>query len=117
MYISYGSTDPSIVRYFSKRVPRSLSTTSGQFVIDSATVAAWSLTSPSSSRPAKVKFPAHDPVASLDDLREAVSKLEELARIARRVMGGANPLTVDIERELRNARAVLRARETPPGTR
>ena len=43
MYISYGSTDPSIVRYFSKRVPRSLSTTSGQFVIDSATVAAWSL--------------------------------------------------------------------------
>ena len=50
MYISYGSTDPSIVRYFSNRVPRSLATTSGQFVIDSATVAAWSLTSPSSSR-------------------------------------------------------------------
>ena len=61
MYISYGSTDPSIVRYFSKRVPRSLATTSGQFVIDSATVAAWSLTSPSSSRPAKVKFPAQAP--------------------------------------------------------
>ena len=58
-----------------------------------------------------------DPVASLDDLREAVSKLEELARIARHVMGGANPLTVDIERELRNARAALRARETPPGAR
>ena len=61
MYISYGSTDPSIVRYFSKRVPRSLATTSGQFVIDSATVAAWSLTSPSSSRPAKVKFLAQAP--------------------------------------------------------
>ena len=55
-----------------------------------------------------------DAAASLNDLREAVSKLEELARIARRVMGGANPLTVDIERELRNARAVLRARETQP---
>ena len=66
MYISYGSTDPSIVRYFSNRVPRSLSTTSGQFVIDSATVAAWSLTSPSSSRPAKVKFPAQgSPPASV----------------------------------------------------
>ena len=77
MYISYGSTDPSIVRYFSKRVPRSLSTTSGQFVIDSATVAACNFTSPSSSRPAKVKFPAQAPGfgrTCVDDVASMASK-------------------------------------------
>ena len=55
-----------------------------------------------------------DDGATLDDLRESVGMLEELERTARRVMGGAHPLTVDIERELRHARAALRARETPP---
>ena len=55
-----------------------------------------------------------DPVASLDDLHEAVSKLEELERTARRVFGGAHPLVAGIERDLRKARAGLRARETPP---
>jgi hypothetical protein len=54
--------------------------------------------------------------ATLDDLREAVTTLEETARIARRVFGGAHPFTNQIERDLRVARAVLRARETPsPG--
>ena len=57
-----------------------------------------------------------DPAASLNDLREAVSKLEELARIARRVMGGAHSLTSAIERHLGLARAALRARETPSGS-
>ena len=52
-----------------------------------------------------------DPGATLDDLREAVTTLEEVERIARRVLGGAHPLTVDIELELRDARAALRARE------
>ena len=47
--------------------------------------------------------------ATLDDLREAETSLEETARTARRVFGGAHPLTTEIERELRNARAVLRA--------
>ena len=51
--------------------------------------------------------------ATLDDLREAVATLEDAGRIARRVFGGANPLTTAIERELRRARAALRARETP----
>ena len=55
-----------------------------------------------------------DPSASLDDLREAVTTLEETERTARRVLGGAHPLLVDIEGYLRNARAALRARETPP---
>ena len=55
-----------------------------------------------------------DPAATLDDLRKAVTTLEDTERTARRVMGGAHPLTVDIEDELRDARAALRARETPP---
>ena len=53
----------------------------------------------------------HADGATLGDLREAVTTLEETERIARRVFGGAHPLTVDIERQLRDARAALRARE------
>ena len=57
-----------------------------------------------------------DDGATLDDVREAVEKLEETTRTARRVLGGANPLTTGIERSLRRSRAVLAARETPsPG--
>ena len=52
-----------------------------------------------------------DPAATLDDLREAVTTLEDTERIARRVMGGAHPLVVGIEKSLRIARAALRARE------
>jgi hypothetical protein len=41
---------------------------------------------------------------------------EEMERIARRVLGGAHPLTMQIEISLQKARAALRARETPsPG--
>ena len=54
-----------------------------------------------------------DPGATLDDLREAVTTLEETARTTRRVLGGAHPHTVDMEQSLRKARAALRARETP----
>ena len=49
--------------------------------------------------------------ATLDDLREAVTTLEDVERTARRVLGGSHPLTVTIEGELRNARAALRARK------
>jgi len=57
-----------------------------------------------------------DPDATLDDLREAVTTLEETERTARRVLGGAHPTTEGIEEELQDARAKLRARETPsPG--
>ena len=57
-----------------------------------------------------------DPGAKLNDLRKAVTTLEETERNARRVFGGAHPFTKGIERDLRGARAVLRARETPsPG--
>ena len=57
-----------------------------------------------------------DPGATLDDLREAATTLEDAERIARRVFGGTNPITTGIERSLRKARAALRARETPPGS-
>ena len=52
-----------------------------------------------------------DAAATFDDLREAVTTLEDVTRIARRVFGGAYPLTVNIEEELRAARAALAARE------
>ena len=56
-----------------------------------------------------------DPTATLDDLREAVTTLEEIDRIAQRVLGGAHPLTGGIEKSLQNARATLRSREAPGG--
>ena len=58
----------------------------------------------------------NDPSATLDDLRESVTTLEDTAPIARRVLGGAHPLTGAIENNLRDARAALRARETPPSS-
>ena len=56
-----------------------------------------------------------NPGATLEDLREAVTTFEDIVRIARRVLGAAHPLTTGIEKQLQNARVVLRARETPPG--
>ena len=54
-----------------------------------------------------------DPSATLDDIREAVTTLEELQRTMRRLLGGAHPDVARMERSLRKARAALRARETP----
>ena len=57
-----------------------------------------------------------DDGATLGDLREAVETLEEAESVARRVLGGAHPLVGGIEAVLQEARAALRARETPsPG--
>jgi len=55
-----------------------------------------------------------DAGATLDDLRESVRTFAEIEPTARRVLGGAHPITTLIDRHLRNARAALRARETPP---
>ena len=55
-----------------------------------------------------------DPGATLDDLHEAVTTFEETTRIARRVLGGAHPLVLDIDRALEASREGLRTRETPP---
>ena len=58
-----------------------------------------------------------DDDATLDDLREAVATLEDSERIARRVLGGAHPLTGGIECALQNARAALGARGMATRTR
>ena len=50
--------------------------------------------------------------ATLDDLREAVATLEEIARISRRVLGNSHPVTGGIEGSLKRSRSTLRARET-----
>jgi hypothetical protein len=52
-----------------------------------------------------------DADATLDDRREATTTLEETERTARRVLGGAHPITTAIEASLRKARAALRALE------
>ena len=54
-----------------------------------------------------------DPSATLDDLREAVTMLEDTTRTARRVLGSAHPLTKATESDTQRARLVLRASETP----
>ena len=51
-----------------------------------------------------------DTGATLDDLREAVTTLEETERIARRVLGGAHPLAAEIEDDLQDARDALELR-------
>ena len=52
--------------------------------------------------------------ATLDDLREATTTLEEAEQTARRVFGSAHPLVADFGPTLRDARTALRSRETPP---
>ena len=52
-----------------------------------------------------------DDAATLDDLRKAVTMLEETARTARRVLGGAHRVTEGTECALQEAREALRARE------
>ena len=54
-----------------------------------------------------------DDSATLGDLREAVTTLEDTTRIARRVLGGAHPVTSAIEDESRDARDALYARGLP----
>ena len=57
-----------------------------------------------------------DADAALDDIREAVTTLEDTTRIARRVFGSSNPLTIEIEGDLKKSRAALRAREASTGS-
>ena len=56
-----------------------------------------------------------DADATLDDLREAATTLEDAGRTARRVLGCAHPTTAGIEHYWRETQATLRARETPSG--
>ena len=52
-----------------------------------------------------------DPAATLDDLREGMTLLEETERTARRVLGSAHPFTESVEKTSRKSREVLSARE------
>ena len=54
-----------------------------------------------------------DDGATLADLSEAVTTLEETEQTARRVLGGAHPLTTEIEDDLQDARDALYARGLP----
>ena len=54
-----------------------------------------------------------DAAATLDDLREAVTTLEDVERTARRVFGGAHPITGLIEGRLYVARETLAAFDAP----
>ena len=58
-----------------------------------------------------------DTGATLDDVNEAVTTLEDTERVARRVFGGAHPFLAELVSgdRLRKIRAALRARETPSG--
>jgi hypothetical protein len=55
-----------------------------------------------------------DDIATLDDLREAVTTLESVAPSWKRIYGEKHPETPKVQNALANARAALRARETPP---
>ena len=55
-----------------------------------------------------------DDGATCEDLREALTTLEEMAPTARRVLGGTHPTTRWVEAALETSRAALRVRETPP---
>ena len=46
-------------------------------------------------------------IIRLDDLREGMTMLEDVERIARRVLGGAHPTTTGIEDALRKTRDAL----------
>ena len=51
-----------------------------------------------------------DPTATLDGLRKAATTLKETGRTARRVLGGAHPLTKKMGQNLRDARRAPRPR-------
>ena len=54
-----------------------------------------------------------NPDATLDNVREALTTLEETERTARRVLGGAHPSATVIGNSLRESRVALLACEMP----
>ena len=50
---------------------------------------------------------SRDPAATLDDLRESVTMLEEAERTGRRVLGNAHPMVLGIQKDLRESRKAL----------
>ena len=56
-----------------------------------------------------------DEAATLDDLREAVTTLEDAERTARRVFGGAHPFVEQVEHFLRESRGLLHKKRKTSG--
>ena len=54
-----------------------------------------------------------DDGATPGDLREAVTTLEDVVRISRRVLGGSHPFTTEVEDDLQRAQAAVYARGLP----
>ena len=54
-----------------------------------------------------------DTGATLNDLHEAATTLEDAERTSRRVLGGAHPLTKNIEHTLKVARFTLASFDAP----
>ena len=59
---------------------------------------------------ARVDSTYEDPAATLDNLRQAVTTLEDIEPIARRVLGPAHPVARGIEHDLQKSRAALALR-------
>ena len=57
-----------------------------------------------------------DADATLDDLHEAVTALEETERVAKRVLGGAHPDVAVLRKSLQRSRGVLNGREASTGS-
>ena len=57
-----------------------------------------------------------DPAATLDELREAVTTLEELAPTARRILGSEHPTAKTIEHHQQKSRAALHAHKASSKT-
>ena len=56
----------------------------------------------------------NDDGATLDDLREAMTTLEDTEPIARRVLGGAHPVARSLGYAQNRLRAALATRDSPP---
>ena len=76
-----------------------------------ATTLAGNLFTNSSTTHCVASWPGLPIAVTLDDLHKGLTTLEDTARIARRVLGGAHPTVADIEISLREARRALRDRE------
>ena len=60
------------------------------------------------------EFDDRERVLKLDDIREAVTMLEDAVLRARRLLGGAHPVTAHHEGALQKARTILRVFEKIP---
>ena len=104
---SFASSSGSSPYFFSGSSSASSSSGKSAGVTHGAMQSATSVSRPPIPSTSQIRNSVWDDDATLDDLNEAVTTLEDTARIARRVLGGAHPDVVGIEKSLRNARALM----------